>query len=87
METKNFQAIANIPFIGVKEYLTPDTQRDAVKLNKTGGATIAEGHNHCKNTSCTMAWNALGKILGAQFPVLQSMATMGEYQYQAILAN
>jgi len=81
--TKNFQAIANIPFIGVKEYLTPDTQRDA-RNSKTG---VLEAHNHCKSTSSTMAWNALGKILGAQYPILQSMATMGEFQYDSIIRN
>lgn len=82
--TKNFQAIANIqPFIGVKEYLTPDTQRDA-RNSKTGKL---EAHNHCKNTSCTVAWNSLGKILTPKFPIMQSMITMGEFQYDAIVRN
>lgn len=84
-KTKNFLQIENLPFIGVKEYLIPDTQRDAVKLNTTGGQTIQEGHNHCKPTSCTMAWNALGKIYSDRFAVMTTMTTMGEYQYQNIL--
>lgn len=81
-KTKNFLQIENLPFIGVKEYLIPDTQRDAVKLNTTGGQTIQENHNHCKPTSCTMAWNALGKIYSDRFPILKTVIEMGEYQYQ-----
>ena len=81
--TQNFNAIAAIPFIGVKEYLPPDTQRDA-RNSQTGKL---EAHNHCKSTSCTVAWNALGKILGEKFPVMQPMATMGEFQYDAIVRN
>lgn len=84
-KTKNFLQIENLPFIGVKEYLIPDTQRDAVKLNTTGGATVNEFHNHCKPTSCTMAWNSLGKIYSDKYPILSTMITMGEYQYQNIL--
>lgn len=82
-QTQNFIGINKWEYIGVKEYLTPDTQRDA-RNSQTGKL---EAHNHCKSTSCTMAWNALGKILGAQYPTLQSMATMGEFQYDAILRN
>ncbi|MBK8397451.1 MAG: hypothetical protein IPL26_19735 [Leptospiraceae bacterium] len=81
--TKNFQAIANIPFIGVKEYLIPDTQRDA-RNSQTGKL---EAHNHCKSTSSTVAWNSLGKILSPKFPILKSMETMGEFQYDAIIRN
>lgn len=81
--TKNFNAIATIPFIGVKEYLTPDTQRDA-RNSQTG---VLEAHNHCKSTSSTLAWNALGKILSPKFPVMESMITMGEFQYDAIIRN
>lgn len=84
-KTKNFLQIESLPFIGVKEYLIPDTQRDAVKLNTTGGKTIQENHNHCKPTSCTMAWNSLGKIYSDKYAVLSTMITMGEYQYQNIL--
>lgn len=79
--TQNFLAIANIPSIGVKEYLIPDTQRDA-RNSQTGKL---EAHNHCKSTSCTVAWNALGKILAPKYPIMESMITMGEFQYDAIL--
>jgi len=80
--TKNFQAIANIqPFIGVKEYLIPDTQRDA-RNSKTGEL---EAHNHCKSTSCTMAWNSLAKILKHKYPAMASMEFMGEFAYDASL--
>ena len=81
--TQNFLAIANIPFIGVKEYLPPDTQRDA-RNSQTGKL---EAHNHCKSTSSTVAWNSLGKILAPKFPVMESMITMGEFQYDAIVRN
>lgn len=84
-KTKQFQAIESIPYIGVHDYLVPDTQRDAIMLNKTGQATIQESSNHCKNTSCTVAWNSLGKILSDKYPVMRSMITMGEYQYNNIL--
>jgi hypothetical protein len=81
--TQNFNAIANIPFIGVKEYLIPDTQRDA--RNSQNGKL--EAHNHCKSTSCVVAWNALGKILAPKYPVMASMEHMGEFAYDAWLRN
>ncbi len=80
-KTKNYLAIEKIPFTGVKEYLIPDTQRDA-RNSQTGKL---EAHNHCKSTSCTVAWNSLGKILGQKFPVMQSMEHMGEFAYDSIL--
>lgn len=80
-KTKNYLSIENIPYIGVNEYLIPDTQRDA-RDSRTGKL---EAHNHCKNTSCTVAWNSLGKILSSKFPIMKSMETMGEFQYDAIL--
>lgn len=76
-KTKNFLQIESIPFIGVKEYLVPDTQRDA-RNSQTGNL---ESHNHCKSTSSTMAWNFLGKKYGSQFPVLKTVESMGEFQY------
>jgi hypothetical protein len=79
--TQNFLAIANIPFIGVKEYLPPDTQRDA-RNSQTGKL---EAHNHCKSTSCTVAWNALGKILAPKYPVMATSEHWGEFAYDASL--
>lgn len=80
-KTKNYLQIENIPFIGVKEYLIPDTQRDA--RNSTTGNL--ESHNHCKSTSSTMAWNSLAKILDDLYPNLKTMEWMGEFSYDNIL--
>ena len=81
--TQNFLAIANIPFIGVKEYLPPDTQRDA-RNSQTGKL---EAHNHCKSTSCIVAWNALGKILKEKYPVMATAEHWGEFAYDATIRN
>lgn len=82
-KTKNFIGIDKWEYIGVKHYLIPDTQRDAIN-QKT---RKLEAHNHCKSTSCTMAWNALAKILGEQFPRMRSMEYMGETAYGDSLAG
>ncbi len=68
-------------YIGVNEYLIPDTQRDAINLK----TAKSEAHNHCKNTSCTMALNWIGLHFGKDYPVLESLSTMNEFQYNAIL--
>lgn len=82
-KTKNFLQIENIPFIGVKEYLIPDTQRDA-RNSQTGKL---EAHNHCKSTSCIVAWHALAKILKETYPVMESMERTDEFAYDAWLRN
>ena len=81
LPTANFLEINKLPFVGVKEYLIPDTQRDAVNLK----TSKLEAHNHCKNTSCTMALNWVGLHFGKEYPVLESLSKMNEFQYNAIL--
>lgn len=65
----------------ISPLITPDTQRDAIRLNKDGGDTIKEGHNHCKSTSSTMFVNWLGQ----NFESLSTLAKMDEYSYNANL--
>jgi hypothetical protein len=82
LHTPRYQSItSNTDFHGVKEYIIPDTQRDAINLH----TKKAEAHNHCKNTSCTMALNWIGLHFGDQYPVLKSLSTCNEFQYNAIL--
>lgn len=80
-KTKNFLQIESLPFIGVKEYLIPDTQRDA-RNSQTGNL---EAHNHCKSTSSTVAWNFFGKKYGDKFPILKTVESMGEFNYDSNL--
>lgn len=65
----------------ISPLITPDTQRDAIKLNRDGGNTIKEGDNHCKSTSSTMFCNWLGQ----NFEPLATLAKMDEYSYNANL--
>ncbi len=74
MPITDFQSI---PHKIISPLITPDTQRDAVKLNVDGGKTIPENHNHCKNTSSTMMCNWLGQ----NFESLSTLGKMGEYAY------
>lgn len=73
--------LTNVRHRIINPLIKPDSQRDAVRLNTTGGATVNEGWNHCKNTSCTMALNWVGQ----NFPSGHELATMGETQYNALL--
>lgn len=74
MPVADFQ---NVKHKIISPLITPDTQRDAVRLNVDGGKTIQENHNHCKNTSCTMMTNWLGQ----NFESLATLGKMGEYAY------
>ncbi|MBP6738421.1 MAG: C39 family peptidase [Leptospiraceae bacterium] len=74
MPIKDFQNVAHKI---ISPLITPDTQRDAVRID----TTIAEGHNHCKNTSVTMMLNWIGQ----NYESAKTLAHTGEYSYNASL--
>lgn len=76
--------LQSVKHIIINPLIKPDTQRDAVNIR----TQIPEGHNHCKNTSCTMALNWVGQHYAGSPGVNSNVATlsnMGEYQYNSIL--
>ena len=82
--TTNFEAInKKTPFIGCKEFILPNTQRDNINIF----SKKLEPHSQCKSTSCTIFLNWLGGKLKKEYPKLATLEFMNDFQYNNILLS